>query len=437
MNSKDKLITYWQYFVLPWFMWGCGALFYFYEFLVQVSPNVMAAELMRDFNFTGNRLGVLSSIYFWAYALMQIPAGILLDKLGPHRLLAVASATLAVGCLLFADAHNFSIALIARFLIGLGSSFAVIGCMKLATNWFPPNRFALLLGLTITVGMTGAIFGERPLRQFIEWYDWRTCMNALSILGALLFLIFFFFVKDQPSSRHSVSHSNQTFKHVIKGLFLVIQSKQMWIVALYGCLMFAPTITFCGLWGGQFIALKCHISLTEATAVISAVFIGWVIGSPLGGGISDKLGLRLPTMIVGALGACISFAMILYIPDLSKFQATSLLFIFGLLSSGFLTSFSIVRESSPAQCVASALGFMNMMNTLGIALAQPLIGLVLDYMWSGQKDAEGVPIYTLLDFQQALAVLPVILAIAFLLTPFIHETYCRPLNKHNSNHYDS
>ena len=200
-RHKPKAIT--SVTLSAWLMWICGALYYFYEFLVQISPSVMSAELMRDFSIHADKLGMLVGIFALSYACITIPAGVLLDKFGPRRVLTVASSILALGCFLFSGSSSFYIALIGRLFMGLGAAFAVIGCMKIATNWFPIDKFALILGLTVSVGMSGAIFGSATLAIFMEHYHWRECMYYLTFAGIIFSLVFILVVRDRPSQNSS------------------------------------------------------------------------------------------------------------------------------------------------------------------------------------------------------------------------------------------
>lgn len=410
--------------LLPWFMWGLGGLFYFYEFFVQVSPNVMAPELMRDFVISAYGLSILHSILFWSYASLQIPAGLFIDILGPRRLLTFAAINCGMGCLLFGLAEQFSVALLARFLIGVGSSVAAIACFKLAANWFPMRRFALMTGLTVMIGMSGAVVGQKPLALIVEIFNWRITMIALGVIGIFGALIFFFFMRDQPQSDVQVEYTPYpTFKDARDGLLRVIKSSQIWFTAIYGSLMFTPTLTLGGLWGASYMTIKYGITRPEAAASISLIFVGWLIGAPLGGYISDRIGRRLPPMILGSLGALVSLTAFLYWPGLSLTNADILLLLFGLFSAFFLPAFSIVRESSPKKSTATALGFMNMMNMLGLVFVLPLIGYLLDYFYDNEI-IKGVHHYTLVDYDKALFVLPLILLCTVLILPFIKETYC-------------
>lgn len=424
MNETNQ--SPWKRAALPWLMWGAGALFYFYEFFVQVSPNVMMPELLRDFAINATALGVLASVYFWSYAGLQIPAGLFLDLLGPRRLVAFAATNCAVGCILFGMSHSFMLALFARLLIGVGSAFAAIGCLKLAANWFPTQRFAMMTGLTVMVGMLGAIMGQAPLAYLVEIFDWRQTLIYLGLLGFVLALIFLGFVRDH--SEHESDQANApdypSLKQATQGLCTVFRSRQIWLAALYGSLMFAPTLTFGELWGASFLMLKYDISRTAAAGSISLIFVGWAIASPIGGLISDKIGRRLPPMMVGTLGALITMSAFLYLPNISLHTNNILMFLFGIFSAGFLPAFSIVRESSPRSSTATALGFMNMMNMIGMVFTNPIIGYMLDTF----KKARGVAnmhLYSLADYERALSVLPLILLLALFIVPFIKETYCR------------
>ena len=146
-----------------WVVWFFAVSFYFYEFMIQVSPGVMAQDLMHDFGIRATGLGNLSAYYFYSYASMQLVVGVLLDSWGPRKLLSLSSIICAVGCYLFAHADSLLQAELSRLLIGAGSACAVISSFKLSTSWFPPRYFGVMTGLTVMTGMLGAIFGEVPL----------------------------------------------------------------------------------------------------------------------------------------------------------------------------------------------------------------------------------------------------------------------------------
>lgn len=421
--SDNSLIQKQDLGLLPWVMWSLGALFYCYEFCLQVSPSVMTNEIMRAFSVSASELGNLSAFYLYAYTIMQIPIGILLDRFGPRRLLTFATICCALGSLMFGTAHVFAIAATGRFLIGIGSAFAAVSCMHLAATWLPLNRFALMTGVMLTIGMLGAVGGEAPLSMLSNKLGWRETLILFGILGVVLSLIIWTVVRDKPFPFKS--HDGGKYQGFLAGIKHVLANKQIWITSIYGGLMYLPTPAFAGLWGVPFLATFYQLPRTTAAFFISFIFIGWAVGSPLFGWISDRIGKRRPPMMIGSVGALISILAILYIPNLPLTFMGILLFAFGFFSSGFLPAFSVAREINPPETNATALGFVNTLNSLGAALAQPFIGLLLDMGWNGAT-VDGVRQYSVADYHNALITLPICIGISLLILPFVRETYCKP-----------
>ena len=406
--------------VSPWIMWGLGAFFYFYEFFLQVSPGVMVPELMQAFSVHAAALGSLAASYFYIYAPMQIPVGLLIDRYGPRRLTTIATALCAIGCLLFGTAKILGMAELGRLFIGFGSAFAVVSCLSIAAAWFPIKRFAFLTGLMVTIGMLGAITAETPLAILVAGTGWRTSMLILALIGAVLSGLMWVFIRDKQTT-HMAQVKERSF---FAGLRYIVKQKQNWLIALYGGLVFAPTSIFGGLWGVPFLMATYHLDRPIAAGIISMLFIGWVVGSPVGGWYSDYIGRRLPPLYAASVGAFVSLALLIYVPNLTLLQLNILLFTFGFFSSAFLPSFSIIREINPPSINGTALGFMNMLNMVGGAAGQPLVGFLLDLFWQGQM-ANGTRIYSAANFHHALTSLPVMLAISLFIVPLIRETYCK------------
>jgi MFS family permease len=407
--------------VMPWVMWTLGALFYCYEFCLQVSPSVMTNEIMKAFSVNASQLGILSGFYLYAYTLMQIPVGILLDKFGPRRLLTFATICCALGSLLFGYAHVFTIAAIGRFMIGIGSAFAAVSCMHLAATWLPLRLFALMTGLMVTIGMLGAVGGEAPLSMLNNFLGWRQTLILFGFIGIGLSVIIWLVIRDRvfPTKNRVITHTG-----FLSGVKHVLKNKQIWVTSLYGGLMYLPTPAFAGLWGVPFLVTFYQLPRTTAAFFISLIFIGWAVGSPLFGIISDRIGRRKPPMWLGSTGALACILAILYVPQLPLTIMGILLFLFGFFSSGFLPAFSIAREINPPETNATALGFVNTLNSLGAALAQPFIGLILDMRWNGQM-ADGIRQYSVGNYHVALMTIPICIAISLLILPFIKETYCK------------
>ncbi|WP_133128266.1 MFS transporter [Legionella nagasakiensis] len=417
--------------LMPWIVWGLGCLFYFYECLLQVSPSVMSSELMRDFAVTSHTLGILSGVYFYSYASMQLPGGVLLDYFGPRKLLTIATSICAVSTIAFGLTNSFYMACLARLMIGFGSAFAAVGTMKLAANWFSSERFALLTGIMVTIGMLGAIGGETPLALLIDGYGWRQSMLIMGSLGIVLACLIYMVARDVPKGHGERQADNSPHADedpLLKSLLTLLKNKQLWLVATYGGLMYMATPVFCGLWGVPFLMFKMQLAKATAANYISLVFIGWAVASPLWGIFSGRIGRRKPPMFIGSVGALVCSVLFIYAPIESGLIMQFLLFVFGVFSAGFLPAFAVAKELCNKRYVATGLSFMNMMNMIGIAIAQPVIGYMLDLLWKGEI-VHGVRVYPIEAYHIALALLPVGMLISLLVLPLIRETYCKSVEE--------
>ena len=412
---------------MGWVIWALGCLFYFYENFLQVSPSVMSEELMRDFAVTSHTLGILSGVYFYSYAALQLPCGMLMDYFGPKRILFIATAICAFSTIAFGTTEHFIMACIARLMIGFGSAFAAVGTMKLASNWFKADKFPLLTGMMVTIGMLGGICGETPQAMMVDHLGWRLVMTYMGIVGLVLAFIIYLVVKDSPHLVRKSSHTNHQ-RPLKDGLLEILKNGQLWLVACYGGLIYMCTPVFCGLWGVPFLMFKLSISKASAANAISLVLIGWAIASPLWGIYTNYLGRRKPALMLSALGTLICLSLVIYVP-LDLWQTEMVLFIFGIFSAGFLPAFSIANDMCHKSHVATGLSFMNMMNMIGIALVQPLVGYILDLLWDGRLQ-QGVRVYSLDAYQQALSLLPLGAFVALCLLPFIREVN---VNRHDQS----
>lgn len=412
--------------MVPWIVWGLGCVFYFYECLLQVSPSVMSSELMRDFSVTSHTLGILSGVYFYSYASMQLPGGLLLDFFGPRKLLTIATAICALSTIAFGLTNSFYMACLARLMIGFGSAFAAVGAMKLAANWFPSERFALLTGIMVTIGMLGAIGGETPLALLIDAYGWRHSMVIMGAIGVVLAVLIFIVARDVPKDEQGNQKqvTPESDESILKSMLTLIKNNQLWLVAFYGGLMYMATPVFCGLWGVPFLMFKMNIAKATAANLVSLVFVGWAIASPLWGIFSSRIGRRKPPMLIGSIGALICSTLFIFAPIQSQWLMEVLLLAFGIFSAGFLPAFAVAKELCDQRYVATGLSFMNMMNMIGIAIAQPVIGYILDLFWNHDM-ANGVRVYPMEAYHVGLAILPAGMLLSLFILPFIRETYCK------------
>lgn len=425
MDYYDNAIPYHQKatarmeLIYPWFIWLLGACFFFYKYLVQVSPSVMTHDLMHAFQINATGLGNLSACYFYAYLLMQIPVGILLDKYSPRYLTTAAILVCAVSTFIFSGTNSLTLACASRAFIGFGAAFAAVSCFKLAAIWFPANRFALVSGMCMTAAMLGAVGGQMPLSLLVNEFGWRLALQVVALLGIVLGVLYFALVRDKTQLSEPLP------KEKIKmHPLLILKSKQAWLLSLYSGLAFAPVSVFGGLWGVPFIQEAYHFSAPRAALSVSWIFIGFAIGAPLLGWLSDWMGKRKPLMIFGTLLATISLIIVIYGFNSVPWMIDGCLFLFGLGASGFFISFAMIREGFPLILSATVLGFMNTFDSICEAVSEPIVGLFLDMTWEG-KIQDGVHYFSVPAYKLSLLLLPIYLIVALVLLVFIKETHCK------------
>jgi MFS family permease len=407
-----------------WVIWLLSALFMFYKYALEVSPSIMTATLMRSFDINGVQLGNLAAAYFYAYLIMQIPAGMLLDKFGPRKVTTIAILVAAFGNYIFSTADSLAVASIGRFLTGAGAAFAAVNCLKLIANWFPFRLFAFMAGLMMSVGMLGAVGGQAPLSAFIDALSWRPAMEIIGLGGVVLAALFWSIVRDRAPDhkfeRHIVSQKISLFK----SLRLILKNPQSWWVSAYSGFAFAPVMVFGGLWGVSFIQEGFGTPHNMAAQTVSLIFIGFAVGAPVFGWFSDWLGRRNIVMFWGTLIALLSISAVVYAPDLSQAVLVFLLFLFGFSISSFLLCFTVIREINLPLLAATAIGFMNAFDALFGAFSDPFTGKLLDINWNGTM-SEGARVYPLAAYKMAFLTLPVYLIISLLLLFGVKETHCK------------
>ena len=385
--------------LLPLLGWLVGALFFFYAWILRVSPSVMVEELMRDFAVGGAVVGNLSALYFYGYAGMQIPVGLLLDRFGPRRLMTAAAGLVAVACLLFASSYGLAGASVTRFLIGAGCAFSLVGAMAVAGQWFPRERFALLGGLAMMFGMAGGVFGQAPLRMAVDATDWRTTMVSVAVIGFALMAAAWFFVRDRRRGSGGVGTA-------LHGLRRVAANRETWLNAIAGLGSTGPLLAFAGLWGVPYLQAVYAIDRVTAGTVTSVTFIGWGVGAPLIGWLSDRLGNRRRPLIAGLTLSALSLIAILYLPGIPLWAVGVLCFGIGFGGSAQIVGFALVREHNPPQFSGTAIGMVNALVTGAGALFQPMVGILLDANWDGAL-VDGARVYAVEAYRSAFSVLVV------------------------------
>lgn len=395
--------------------------FLFYKYVMQVSPSVMAEEIMQAFNMTGSDLGHLAAIFFYSYVVMQLFVGVLVDRYGTRILASVAILVSALGTYFFSKSQTLFHAELSRALMGVGVAFATVAYMKMAAVWFHPRRFAFIAGLAATGAMVGATLGKNPLSQLVGAYGWRGAMMICAVIGFILAILFFLIVRDNPKDYVKTKLEVKETSSLKTEIMAVIGNKQNWWLTLYNSLMFSPLAIFGGLWGDLFLKEAYQLTTQNAALLVSFPFFGVAVGTPLIGLFSERFGKRRLTMFITPLIACLAISLVIYMPLSYGLVAISL-FIFGFSIGGFILSFAIGRDLNHAALIATFMSMINSGDAILSAISETLVGKFLDVIWNGTI-VHGVRHFSVGDFQLSFIIIPIYFITAALTVFFIKEVY--------------
>lgn len=402
---------------IGWAIWGIAALFYGYEFVHRILPAAMLPELKLAFFASDTALSTLTAIYFWTYALFQIPAGILIDRYGSRMLLTTASLIVTVGSFLLFFSPDINTAYFSRFLVGMGSAFAFVGCLKLGREWISQASFPLVVGFTSLSGQIAAMLGNHPLASLVDLQGWKSTVLLISIIGALITLTLALVIRNKDNFKpRSPSKSHYIF---LEYLSSVVRQKQTWLIAIYGCLLVSPIVTLGEFWGIHYFQSKYLLSRPDAALLNSSIFMGIALGGPLIGWLSKLYPHYLSIMRISTALASCCLVTILLNDTLSYTALIALLLIYGMMSSNMLLCFTLVNQQNSSDHQATAIGFTNTIIMFGGAFFPVVIGLMLDHL-SKFSLSHLVP-HSVRDLENSLLILPIALVIALIVTLFIKQ----------------
>ena len=295
-----------------------------------------------------------------------------------------------------------------RFLIGFGSAFAFVGVLKVASEWFPADRFGMIAGLTTSLGMIGAMFGDNVMAILVKEAGWQWTMYLSAIFGLLLTGIIWAYIRDVKPGHveKALSTSDLSFKTLLLNVGELLKKPQMWHIAFIGGILYSSFSVFAELWGVPYFQQAKGVSHQVAAGLTSMVFIGWAVGGPIVGFLSDYLNNRRIPLILGSLLGAATIAVIVYVDGMSIVLVGFLLILFGVFSSAENIVFVIAKESTAPHLTGSAIAVTNMFVMLAGTILQPFVGYILDLFWDGSM-INGVHHYSNQNFQYALLILPV------------------------------
>ena len=412
-------------------VWAVPALFYLAGFYLRVSPAVMTTELMRDFHMDATGLGNLTSFYYYSYVLMQLPVGVLVDSLGPRRLLIGGTLLAALGTFFFGLAPGFAAAAAARALVGGATAVAWVVTLKIVAHWFTRSRYALFAGITLFAGNIGALVAQVPLRLVLRSFDWRTVSFGAAALVLAMSALAFFFVHDDPSRRGFQSFGAAAPAGPVAGLRQLIGAipgvfsyRNTWLIFLAQGGFVGAMLSFTGLWGPPFLRTRFALSPESAAAIISLMTICWATASPIAGWLSDRIGRRKPIYLGGALVAAAGWPILFYMDSLPLPAFVVLAGLTSFCCGAVIIGFAYARESVPPRFLGTISAAINMGNMMAPMILQPAIGAVLDRNWHGAL-AGTVKVFGMDAFHAGFALIVTWSVVSCALISLTRETGCR------------
>ena len=410
-----------------WLIFWSLAFGYVLVFFHRLCPAVVATDMMNDLHAGGALIGFLSSAYFYPYALMQLPTGLLSDSWGPRRTITLFLCAACIGSLLLGLTPSPAGAVLGRLLVGFGVSTLFVCTLKILAEWFSIREFAGMTGLLLAMGGVGSLSAATPMALASTWLGWRVSFVLVGLLTALLAAMVWRVVRDRPADLGwpSPAEHAATIESPVRltdGIKQVLSLPAFWPLAVWFFCKYGVFTAFAGLWGGPFLMHVYGATKSQAGGILSLVAVGMIVGGPLMGYLSERvIKGRKPTIILAS-------SVIVGITALLAFSTGSLsLPLIGALCLGLgifasaiaVVGFTSARELFPAGIAGTCFGLLNLFPFAGGALLQPLLGSILE---SRGKVGQA---FTLAGYREAFFVLFLSALAAFVASLFVKETLDR------------
>jgi MFS family permease len=391
--------------------WVVAAVYYFYQYVQRSSPSVMMPQLSEAFGLSTLGVASIVGLFYYGYSPFSLVAGAAMDRLGPRRVVPIGAAMAGLGALLFATG-NSQVGSIGRVLQGAGGVFAPVGAIYIASNYFPPSQAATLIGATQMFGMAGGAvgqFGVGPLiSKVLSWDGFWIGMGVagLAISGILFFLL--------PNEQRPEKHDGG-FRSIIAAFAIVFKNPQSILCGLISGLIFIPTTIFDMIWGVRYLQEAHGLDYASAVMHSAMVPVGWIIGCPLLGFISDRIGRRKPVIIAGS-GVLLSCLAWILFGRTGVFPPYTIGLVAGMASGVAMLPYTVIKEANPPQFGGTATGVINFLNFTFSALLGPIFAWTLHHVSGGAAEMESR------HYQTAFAPLLLGVACAIILTLLLKET---------------
>ena len=361
-----------------WFVVCIISLFFFFEFGLGMAFNVLSNHLSGSYHLNPVALAWITSLYSYSNILFLIPAGMLLDRYSSKHVILIALALVIIGLFMVVFSHKVTILMIARLVMGLGGAFSLIGCVRIASNWFPTEKLGFVIGVIISIGMLGGMVAQTPLQLLVNYFGWRGALACVGWFGVLVWLLIKLFVQNAPKQLQNLYQTRaKEVKQdaILKMLWRAVGKPQNWICGLFVGLINVPTWMLGGLWAKSYLLnVYPHFTEVMVTSITGELFLGMVIAYPLWGALSNFFGRRKPLLIVGAILSLLNVILIIAASAQSSYlEINVLFFLLGVFTSVQTIAYPLVAKINSPKVTSSATSILSM-NSLfwGGVIAEPL-----------------------------------------------------------------
>ncbi|HIJ42264.1 MAG TPA: MFS transporter [Deltaproteobacteria bacterium] len=368
-----------------WFIFFITSSNFFLSQFYRASNAVIANDLLVDLSLDTKGLGTISAAFFYAFALTQIPISILLDRIGPRRMMTGLSLLGIAGAFIFANAHSMGIGLLGRVFLGMGMACNLMGSLKLLTVWFKPATFATLAGAIFSIGTVGNMAATTPMVFLVHAVGWRYSFEIIAVVNILLVLALYVVVRDNPPGEPSTGPENtfQNEQGAFSGLLFLFRKKEYWIISVGSFVSYGIYAAFQTLWAGPYLTEVMGMSVMNAGHLIFLMNVGAILGSPVWGGLSDRFFKTRKWLVTAGL-VFVILIMLLFagLPMGAGFAVLALLFVsLGFFRATAALMYVHIKESMPLSMAGTAMTGINFFTMIGPAFFLQGLGILMQSLY--------------------------------------------------------
>ncbi len=396
--------------------WGGVALFFLYQYVLRIAPGLVEHELRSAFFMTANDFSTLGSFFMFIYAIVQIPCGVLIDRIGVKRVVLSSILLCLVGNGLLIIGNSLWEAQVSRMFMGLGSACAYIGCLKVAADSFPSSNRGFFMGAALTLGLFGPLLAAKPLVGLIETTNWRYAFTVLSVIGVMLWFSLVLVMPRETINREATLKWSEIKISIIH----VFKTRPVLAYAIMTTCFYSPLAVIADLWGVSFLMKHFNLLRVNAANVTMQIYVGAAISSLIIPWLCERYKEYNRGIVYSCIGMVVCLVTLLY-GDLSAYALIAVLIILGVFSSSEILCFGAASHYTTSETSGTTLGVINTFSVLGSASLMQAVGFLLDLKWNGAMDDNGIRVYSSTEYVFALSSILIFVIVMGLVAFFLYR----------------